>query len=179
VGEFAGDEVGDGDQMLDGSVTAGFGLGGLDQRVGCLDAAVGELGVEGVEDAGPVILEGRGDLFDGFEAAATCPGVPLVEEHLGVRAVGGAVEDLAQGFLDAEGAVGLEVELLQVGELGALAASPGVLVLQPEVAAALEAGGRFSLLAADLIDGLVDQLDDVEFVEGDGAQGKCSASPER
>ena len=143
VGEFAGDEVGDGDQMLDGSVTAGFGLGGLDQRVGCLDAAVGELGVEGVEDAGPVILEGRGDLFDGFEVAATCPGVPLVEEHLGVRAVGGAVEDLAQGFLDAEGAVGLEVELLQVGELGALAASPGVLVLQPEVAAALEAGGRF------------------------------------
>ena len=118
MGEFAGDQVGDGDQVLGGAVTAGLGLGGLDQRVGPLDAAVGEFGVEGIEDAGPVVLEGLGDLFDGFEAAATSPGVPLVQERLGVLAVGGAVGDLAQALLDAEGAVSLEVELFEVGELG-------------------------------------------------------------
>ena len=38
-------------------------------------------------------------------------------------------------------------------------------------------GVDFSLLAADLIDGLVDQLDDVEFVEGDGRPGQVLGKP--
>ena len=90
MGEFSGDEVGDGDQVFGGGVAARLGLSSLDQRIGRLDAAVGELGIEGVEDAGPVVLEGLGDLLDGLESAAACPGVPLVEEHLGVLAVGEA-----------------------------------------------------------------------------------------
>ena len=88
MGEFAGNQVGDGDQVPDRTVTASLGLGGLDQRVGSLDAAVGELGVEGIEDAGPVLLEGLGDLLDGFEAATPGPGIPLVEERLGLLAAG-------------------------------------------------------------------------------------------
>jgi hypothetical protein len=172
VGEFAGNPVSDGDQVPDGAVAAGLGLGGLDQRVGALDAAVGELGVEGIEDAGPVVLEGLGDLLDGVESATTGPGIPLVQERLGLLAAGGAVEDLPQALLDAEGTVSLEVELFEIGELGDLGAGPGALVLQPEVAAALEAGGGLRLLAADLVDGLVDQLDDVELVEGDRRPGQ-------
>jgi hypothetical protein len=71
VGEFAGNQVSDGDQVPDGAVAAGLGLGGLDQRVGALDAAVGELGVEGIEDAGPVVLEGLGDLLDSYWGQTT------------------------------------------------------------------------------------------------------------
>ena len=82
------------------------------------------------------------------------------------------MEDLPEALLDAEGAVSLEVELFEIGELGDLGAVRGALVLQPEVAAALEAGGGLRLLAADLVDGLVDQLDDVELVEGDRRPGQ-------
>lgn len=49
---------------------------------------------------------------------------------------------------------------------------PVLLVLQPQVAAALEAGIGLDLLAAHGIDGLVEQLDDVEFIEGDFGPGQ-------
>jgi hypothetical protein len=45
--ELTRDQVGDGDEVAHGAAAAGLGLGGL-------DAAVGEPGVEGVEDAVPM-----------------------------------------------------------------------------------------------------------------------------
>jgi hypothetical protein len=49
-------------------------------------------------------LASLGDLRDGFEAAATVPGIPLIQERLSLLAAGGAMEALAQGLLDAKGA---------------------------------------------------------------------------
>ena len=167
VDELARDKVGDGDQVAGGAVATGLGLGGLDERVGCFHAAVGQFGVEGVEDAVPVGLEGGGDLLDRGQAAAARPAVPLRQQWLCRVAIGGGAEDLAQGFFDPESAVGLEVQALEIGVLVDLTGGPVLRVLQPQVAAALEAGGGFRLVAADLVDGLVDQLDHVELIEGD------------
>ena len=175
--ELAGNEVGDGDQMLGRAVATGLGLSGLDERVGTFDPAVGQLGVEGVEDAVPVGLEGLGDLFDWLQAATARPAVPLRQQRPGRVAIGGAAEDLAQRFFDLEGAVGLEIEALEIGVLADLAGAPVLLVLQPQVAAALEAGGGFGLLAADLVDGLVDQLDHVELIEGDRGPRQVLSDP--
>ena len=149
------------------SVSAGLGLCGLDERIGCFDAAIGELGIEGVEDALPVRLDGAGDVFDGFEAAAASPAVPAFEQGLGLGGAVGAAEDLTQGLFDAEGAMGFEVEALEVVELVDLVLAPGLLVLEPDVAGATQRGGGLDLLAAHLVDCFVDQLDDVELVEGD------------
>ena len=124
-----------------------------------------------------MILEGLGDFLDRFEAAAARPAVPAIEEDLGVgRALGGA-EDLAQAFLDAKSAMGFEVEGSQIDELDELLAAPVVRVFQPNVAAALEFGDGLDLLAADLVDGFVDQLDDMELVEGDRGPWNMLAEP--
>jgi hypothetical protein len=48
-----------------------------------------------------------------------------------------------------------------------LVAAPVIAVFQPDITAAFELGDSLDLLAADFIDGLVDQLNDVEFGEGD------------
>lgn len=153
--------------MPGGSVTSRLGFCGLDEGIGGLDATVGELRLEGVEDALPVVLKRLGDLLDRFEAAAASPAVPAIEEDLGVgRGLGGA-ENFAQAFLDAKSAVGFEVEVAEIDELDELLATPIVLVFQPDVATALELGDGLDLLATDLVDGLVDQLDDMELIEGD------------
>jgi hypothetical protein len=63
-----------------------------------LDVGVGQLVVEGVEDAFPVVLEALGDLFDRLDAAASSPAVPSLQQGLGTGAIGGGVEDLAQRY---------------------------------------------------------------------------------
>jgi hypothetical protein len=149
---LAGEQVSEGDQMPGGTVAAGLGFGGLDDRIGGFDPAVGESGVEGVEDSLPVVLEGLGDPLEGFEAAAARPLVPALEQRLRGLPIGSAAEDLTQRLFDPKGPVRLEVQALEIGVLEDLAAAPVVFVLEPEVAAALERGGGFRLLAADLID---------------------------
>jgi hypothetical protein len=124
-----------------------------------------------------VILEGLSDLLHRLEPAAPGPAIPARDQRLGLCGAAGDAEDLAQGLLNLEGAVGLEVELPAVGELHDLPPGPGVLVLQPQVAGALEFGGGLRLLAADLVDGLVDQLDDVKRVEGDVGPGQGLGDP--
>ena len=166
MAELAGDEVGDGNQMAGGAVTAGLGLSGLNATVGSLDAGVGELGIEGVEDAFPVVFERLGDLLDRFDATTSCPAVPALEQRLCALAIGGGMEDLAQRLLDAEGAVGFEIETFEVVKLDRLVVAPIALIFQPDVTGALETGVVFDLLSADLVERLVDQLDDVELVEG-------------
>jgi len=140
MGQSACDEVGDGDQMTGGAVAPGFGLGGLDERVGRFDPGVGELGVEGVEDSLPVLLEGGGDLLDRLQAAAPGPAVPALEQRCGLGWGGGGAEDRAQGLLDAIGAVGLQIQRLDVSEAQDLLAAPGVVVFQPEVAGPSQPG---------------------------------------
>ena len=124
MGEIASDEVGDGDQMSDGAVTTCLGLGGLDLAVRGLGAGVGQLGVKSVEDALPVVLEALGDLFDRFDAAASSPAVPSLQQRLGTGTIVGAVEDLTQRLLDPGGAMGFEVTALEVVELENLVVCP-------------------------------------------------------
>jgi hypothetical protein len=75
MGQSACNQVGGGDQMTGGTVAPGLGLRGLDERVGRLDATVGELGGKGVEDPLPMLLEGGGDPLDRRQAAAPGPAV--------------------------------------------------------------------------------------------------------
>ena len=57
--------------------------------------AVGEPGIERIEDAWPVILEYLGHRLDRLQAATARPAVPLVdEERLGRHRALSAVEDL-------------------------------------------------------------------------------------
>jgi hypothetical protein len=52
-------------------------------------------------------------------------------------------------------------------EAGALLGGEMPLVLEPEIATALELRSILALGAPDLVDGVVDELDGVELVEGD------------
>lgn len=59
-------EVGHGDEGLVGTVTTGFGLGGLQKAVESLQDTVGNLALEPAEHAAPVIHEAVGDLDEGW-----------------------------------------------------------------------------------------------------------------
>jgi hypothetical protein len=172
MGKPSCNEVGDGDQMPGRAVTAGLGLRGLNLAVGGLDPGIGEPGIESIEDSFPVVFEALGNLLDGLDAATSCPAVPALEQRLGALSIGGGVEDFAQRLLDAESAVSLEVETSEFVELKNLARAPVVLVLQPDVAGAFEAGVVFDLLAADLVDSLVHQLDNMKLIKGDLSPGQ-------
>ena len=175
--ELACHQVRDCDQMSGGALASGLGFGGLDKGIGGLDASVGEFGVKGIENAMPVLLEGFGDFFDRFEAAATSPAVPALKERLSLAWALCAAKDLAQAFLDAECAVGFEVQGSEIEELQVLFAAPIVRIFQPDVAAALELGDGLDLLAADLVDGLVEQLNDMELIEGDRGPWQMLVEP--
>lgn len=132
LSELAGDEVGDGDQVPGGAMAVG--LGGLDLCIRRLDTAVGELGIEGVEDAVPMGFGGLGEILHRCEAAAPGPAVPACEQRLGVLAGVDQAEDLAQAFLDPVDTAGLEIEAAQIDVLPKLMAAPALLVLEPQVA---------------------------------------------
>src|SRR6266446_5349114 len=57
-------------------------------------------------------------------------------------------------------------------QLSALALRQVPRVLEPEVAALLQFGAALLFVPANRVDGLVDELDDVEFVEGDLGVGQ-------
>jgi len=78
-----------------GPVAASPGFGGLDERIDRLDTAVGEPGIERIEEAWPVILECLGYRLDWLRAATARPVVPSVEERLGLHRALSAVEELA------------------------------------------------------------------------------------
>jgi hypothetical protein len=85
VGEIAGDEVGDGDERVRGAVAPGASLGGLDEGVDALGAAVGEARVERGEHAVPMLFEGggrrlrRAQLYQRPRALSACSRVLAVE----------------------------------------------------------------------------------------------------
>lgn len=110
--ELTGDQISVGDKTLDRAAAACLGLGGLDEGIDRFDAAVGESGVESVEDAVQVILERLSDPLDGLEAAAAGPLVPALEQRRGARPIGRAAVDPAMRILDAKGPLGLEAQAL-------------------------------------------------------------------
>ncbi len=112
--EVARDQVGDGDDMAHRAVAAGPGLGGLDLCIRRLDATIGELGIEGIEDAVPMSFDGIGEVLHRFEAATTGPAVPTRQQRLGLLAGVGQPEDLALAVLDTVSTVGLKVEATQM-----------------------------------------------------------------
>ena len=80
--------------------------------------------------------------------------------------------DLLEGEADLVGARGLEMQAGQRREIGAALGRQRRLVAEPEIAAALELRPALALGAADLVDGVVDELDGVELVEGDLGLGE-------
>ena len=99
MGELACDGVRDRDQMPGGALAACLGLRGLDEPVGRLDTPVGEPGIEGIEDAPPMVLEGLGGTFDGLKAATPGPAVPALEQWLGLfSALGHIVPTFHKGL---------------------------------------------------------------------------------
>jgi len=95
VGQLTRHKVEDGNQVLGGPVAAGPDFGGLDEQIDRLDTAVGEPGIERIEEAWPVLLKRLGHRFNRLRAATARPAVPSVGERLGLRRALSAVEELA------------------------------------------------------------------------------------
>jgi len=112
--------------------------------------------------------DGLGDVDDGLDAAVCGPEIPSFEEVFGLvrRLAIEILEDQADligtgGLQVAASEVeGLELLLLAGGEIGG--------ILEPDIASTGEFRVEITFLAADLIDGVVDEADDVELVKGQG-----------
>ena len=101
-----------------------------------------------------------------LEPGADGPAVPAVEEE---RApfVRWLLIDLLEGEAELIGARRFQMQPRQRGELGAALGRQRRLVAQPEIAAAFQLGSALAFHPPHLVDGIVDELDRVEFVEGD------------
>jgi hypothetical protein len=126
-------------------------LGGLHQAVDALDQAIGDSAVEPPQDAMPMMFDGAGGIDHRRQPAVGGPEVPFLQE---ARA----------GF-----GRGLVVEVLA----GCLVSPAGGPTGWPDCAAiymACATQHTLSLLLGPphLIDGIVDDLDGMEFVEGHG-----------
>ena len=93
------------------------------------------------------------------------PPVPFLEERLGI--LGRLDVEFLEGEADAVCPPGLEVGGGEVVQLSALALRQVPRVLEPEVAALVQFGVALLFGPANRVDGFVDELDEVEFVEGD------------
>ena len=69
ISNLAADEVADGDQRARRPVSASAGLGRLDQAVHAFDRAVGEPGIEDVQDPVPVRLDRRRKSLERLQSA--------------------------------------------------------------------------------------------------------------
>src|SRR6202040_765463 len=152
-------------------VAASLGFGGLDEAVDGLDDAVGNLGVEPAENAAPVAFDHACRRDHRRQAAMGGPPVPFLEERLGD--IGGLDVELLEGEAHAVCPPGLEVRGGEAVQLGALALRQVARVLEPEIAPPLQFVAAFLFAAANRVDGFVDELDDVEFVESDLGVGQA------
>src|SRR5512145_1720267 len=110
-------------------------------------------------------------MLHGLQPASPGPAQPAVEDEL-APAPGRLSVDVLEGESQAIGARGLEVGIGKRAELSGLAGGEMRLVLEPEIAGALELGALLALGAAHLVEGVVDELDGVELVEGDLGLGE-------
>jgi len=115
--------------------------------------------------------DGFGDLDDRLDAAVCGPEIPSLEIVFGVfrRLVVEVLEDQADlvsagSFQMVAGEVeGLDLLFLVGGEISG--------ILKPDIAGAGEFGMELTFQAADFVDGVVDEADDVELVKGQGGVG--------
>ena len=106
-----------------------------------------------------------------FEPAVGGPEVPLLEERSG-RLGGGLFVEVLEGQPDLIGARGLQMMGRQAVEGGLLPLRQVGGIAQPDVACAAQRALRLLFGSTHLIDSLIDDLDGVEFVEGDGGLGQ-------
>src|ERR1700687_1098953 len=134
--ELAGNEIGDGDEVLGRAVAACSALRCLNRAAEGLEDPVGDLAREPAQHAVPVLLDGAAELDDRREARADRPGVPAPQAGLGLP--GGVPVQLRESELDAVGAAGPCVHACEPRELGALRIAEPTRVAKPKEAAVLE-----------------------------------------
>ena len=110
--------------------------------------------------------DGACSILDRLEARSAGPALPAIEDEL-APAGGRLVIDILEGKPEPIGARCLEMHPGEHIEAGTLLGGEMPFILEPEVSTALELGSIFALGAPDLVDGIVDELDGVELVEGD------------
>lgn len=96
-------EHGEGDEGLGPAEPEGASVDESDLCVRGFDETVGDTPFEGAFDRGSVSSDAVGELDEGRDAGAGCPGEPVVELHLGLEV--GKLEYLAEDFLELPGAV--------------------------------------------------------------------------
>src|SRR6202030_3605633 len=131
----------------------------------------GNFGIEPSQNTVAVPHDGSRDPLDRLEARADGPAVPAVEDEL-APLEGRSVVDLLEGEAEPIGARRLQVHADKGVERCALHNGEAPFVLEPEEPAVLELWPKSALDAADLVDGIVDEFDGVELVEGDFSFGK-------
>src|SRR4029079_4139435 len=98
------------------------------------------------------------------EARSDGPAVPAVEDEF-APAWGRLLVDVLEGEAEPIGARRLEMHPGERIEVGALLGGQMPLVLEPEIATALQLRSLLALGTPDLVDGVVDKLHGVELVE--------------
>src|SRR5438477_11304980 len=159
---------------LRGAVAARLGLGGLHEAVDALDEAISDLRCEPSEDAVAVTHDRARCVLHRLETRADGPAVPAIEDELAPTG-GRLVVDILEGKPEPVGARGFEMHAGERSEARALLGGEMPFVLEPEIATALELWSILALGAPHLVDGVVDELDGVEFVEGDLGFGEVVA----
>src|SRR5262245_18566776 len=92
--DFARNQVGDGDEIAEGAVSAGFGLGGLHEAVDAFDQAVSDSAVEPGQDAIAVLVNRAGRLLYRVKPRSDRPAVPAVVEPGGPVPFRAAIDSL-------------------------------------------------------------------------------------
>ena len=170
MGEFPGDEVSHGDEVLDAAIAAGASACLLKGSIHRFDTAVVFTDLEAVEYARKVLGDGPAEALEGFQLATTGPTEPTLEQGPGlVRCLGGDV-DRAQRLLDPPGPCGLEVGALQpVHGLGLLDGPVSRFLVQAP-ASTLECRFAFDLGTSHLVQSRAAEGDHVKAVKADLGQ---------
>ena len=147
----------------------------MDLAVDAFEDAIGDVGVGEAEDALPVAFDGVGGIDDGFQTAVSRPEEPALKIVCGQ--VGGLFPEGFEAHADAVCTCCFQVELAQVFQPLALVLLQVFRVGQPEIAAASQECFVFLFFAPHPIDGIADDLHDMEAVEGDISVGKVGFHP--
>ena len=116
-------------------------------------------------------LDGAGGVDHRFQPAVGGPEIPLLEEA-GLRLSARLIVEILKGKPDLVGPCGLEMARGKAVECRPLPIRQAGWIAQPEIACAAQQALPLLLGAAHLIDGVVDDLDGMELVKGDGSFGQ-------
>jgi len=147
----------------------------IQPTVDAFEDAVVDSGGKPAEDSVWMAADGFGDVDDGLDAAVCGPEIPSFEVVFSVfRRLG---IEILEDQPNLVGAGGFQMAASKVEglELLFLTGREVVGVLEPDIAGAGEFRMELTFQAPDLIDGFVDEADDVELVEGEGGVGQMIA----